>query len=97
MAGLKALDESASWLWCNASRRSHMVVVIDAAKPPAVMRVKFEMPEANALDQAINLGPAVAVHHALGTDEPVVGPDLSLISSWHYPSYAQKPLICPSV
>ncbi len=40
------------WLWCSASRRSHAVVVIDAAKLPAVMRAKLEMPDAEGMRSA---------------------------------------------
>ena len=46
-AGLKMVVWSASRLWCSASRRSHKVVTMEAAKPPAVMRAKLDRPEAS--------------------------------------------------
>ena len=45
-AGLPELITSDSRVWCTASPRSQIVVASEAAKLPAVIREKFDRPEA---------------------------------------------------
>src|SRR3569832_1107317 len=48
-AGEKPEVRSAMWLWCKAARRSQKVVTSDIEKLAAMMRAKFDRPEAEGI------------------------------------------------
>src|SRR5579862_6041172 len=48
-AGAKPEVRSVIWLWCIAARRSQKVVTRETEKPAAMMRAKFDRPEADGI------------------------------------------------
>ena len=46
------MRRSISCAWCSVARRSHSVVVIEVPNAPAVMRAKFETPDADGTRSA---------------------------------------------